>query len=251
MLPSKRIRKPEILLEKLINPYDLFCKRIWTPLLLCLCFASPATNPIHRIAKTSIKKGERNTFGSNFHTGTRRVFEKHWMIHKPNNKSPPIYFWLSFETINVHNRRALEAQHKLNWFILLFPCLSPPSHSSRRSVWAINDDLMIWFPELYLCWIFSKYFALCQAFINFPSSIEEDENIYKYLKTINSLSAPLSFSCSRETALFHFWAQVMRKISTILRVSRFISWKQFCGCSQRQLSWKASYENLWLIIFRI
>ena len=53
---------------------------------------------------------------------------------KPNNKSPSIYIWLSFETINVHNRRVeaqAETQIELIYFIISLPPFSifwPPFH---------------------------------------------------------------------------------------------------------------------------
>lgn len=132
--------------------------------------------------------------------------------HKPNNKSPPIYFWLSFETINVHNRRA-ERGNNTNWIDLFYyflasfsfstPRLSPPTLGYKR--W-FNDSS---FRRSFIYAEFSTPSHRVNSFMNSrPNRISRREQ-YKYLKTINSLSAPLSFSAfskKRNDFISYIWS---------------------------------------------
>lgn len=118
--------------KNLPNKLSMFvgkCEKIFT-------FVS---NDIETMTNCSLLADKRQT-SNHSHRQPQKAFEPALNdSHKPNNKSPPIYFWLSFETINVHN-------HKLNWFILLFPCLFlvlDPSPLPPPQPSAINDDLMI------------------------------------------------------------------------------------------------------------
>lgn len=105
------------------------------------------SNDIETMTNCSLLADKRQT-SNHSHRQPQKAFEPALNdSHKPNNKSPPIYFWLSFETINVHNRRA-ERGNNTNWIDLFYyflasfsfstPRLSPPPQPS-----AINDDLMI------------------------------------------------------------------------------------------------------------
>jgi hypothetical protein len=123
--------------------------------------------------KCHTKPSFDESIGINFHTAHR--IESHWMIHESqNNKSPSIYIWLSFETINVHNRRAkaqAETQIELIYFIISLP-LALSLYSSAPSTLLSHKR---WFNDLISGALFMLNFdtpwEATGAFINLKSNM--------------------------------------------------------------------------------
>lgn len=149
--------------------------------------------------------------GSNFHADERSDEALNDSASQIINHLQFIFDYLS--KLLTYTTAEQKAQIELIYFIISLPfSLAFSPVSSIDSMSCTNDDLMIWFPGLYLFTILyapvfyfiSKAEATTQAIASGEHLKSVRKNWNEYFKTINSSSAPLSFSILEEITLFQW-----------------------------------------------